>query len=342
MSSRATLTAVRLFLTILCLWVLPGCGKQDSQLVIAQVGGDSISLAEFERFAGKDYYQQRESQYRFQQKRLDEYLNAVLLTNEAKRRKLAVETLLDEEVYSKVIPTSEGEISAFYQANKDRLGAELAMIREQIHEHLKNQKTDTQKTLFFKALRANSKIVTYLKAPEPYRADLVTVGAPFQGSENAPITIVKFEDFQCPFCKQAQPVFNTVLSRYKGKVRLVHKDLPLDSIHPAARQASEAARCAQEDGKFWSYHDKLYEHAPRHTINDLLLYGKEIGLKHSSFEQCLSSGKYKAAVQKDVSEGVQLGISGTPTFFINGRELSGAQPIEAIVQILDEELARAN
>jgi protein-disulfide isomerase len=268
-------------------------------------------------------------------------LNAVLLSNEAKRRKVAVETLLDEEVYSKVIPTSDGEISAFYQANKDRLGAELATIREQIREHLKNQKTGTQKALFFKSLRANSKIVTYLKAPEPYRADLVTVGAPFQGTENAPITIVKFEDFQCPFCKQAQAVFTTVLSRYNGKVRLVHKDMPLDSIHPAARLASEAARCAQDGGKFWQFHDKLYEHAPKHTIDELRSYAKEVGLKQSTFAECLSSGKFKAAIQKDVSEGAQLGITGTPTFFINGRELSGVQSFEAISQIIEEELAQA-
>jgi protein-disulfide isomerase len=341
MVSTVNLIACRLVLTVLFLWGLNGCGRVDTPQ-IAQVGSDTVSLADFERFAGKDYFHRREAHYRFQQEKLDEYLNAVLLTKEAKRRNVAVETLLHEEVYSKVIPTSDGEISAFYQANKGRLGAELTIVRDQIREHLRSQKTDTQKTLFFKSLRANAKIVSYLKVPEPYRAELVTAGSPFLGNEHAPITIVKFEDFQCPFCKQAQPAFTSVLNRYDGKVRLVHKDLPLDSIHPAARQASEAARCAHEEGKFWTYHDKLYEHAPNHTINDLRSYAREVGLKQSSFEQCLTSGKYKVAVQKDVSEGVQLGINGTPTFFINGRELSGAQPVEAIVQIIDEELARAN
>jgi protein-disulfide isomerase len=341
MAAQQSLTIFLIGFTLLCLAGLPGCGKEEA-FVIAEVGGESVHVAEFEKFAGIDYFRQREAHYRFQQQKLDEYVNALLLTKEAKKRNVAVETLLEQEVYSKVIPSSEGEISAFYQANKRRLGVELSTIQEQIREHLKNQKTATQKALFLKSLRANSKVISYLKAPEPYRVNLITVGAPFQGSENAPVTIVKFEDFQCPFCKQAQPTFTDILSRYNGKVRLVHKDLPLDSIHPAARQASEAARCAHDQGKFWVLHDKLYKHAPKHTIDDLRSYAREVGLNQSSFEQCLISGKNKAAVQKDVSEGAQLGITGTPTFFINGRELSGAQSAEAIAQIIDEELARAN
>ena len=341
MACKHNLAVFGLVLTILCLGGLPGCGKEES-FVIAEVGGESVDIADFERFAGKDYFRQREAHYQFQQQTLDGYVNALLLTKEAKRRHVAVETLLEQEVYSKIIPTSDGEISAFYQANKTRLGVELPTIRGQIREHLKNQKTATQKALYLKSLRDNSKVISYLKAPEPYRANLITVGAPFQGAENAPVIIVKFEDFQCPFCKQAQPAFTDILNRYNGKVRLVHKDLPLDSIHPTARQASEAARCADDQGKFWGLHDKLYEHAPKHAIDDLRSYAKEVGLNQSSFEQCLSSGKYKAAVQKDVSEGAQLGITGTPTFFVNGREMSGAQSVEAIAQIIDEELARAN
>ena len=88
--------------------------------------------------------------------------------------------------------------------------------------------------------------------------DLSVNGAPSKGSEKAEVTIVKFEDFQCPYCKAVQPNFQEVLKRYDGKVRLVHKDLPLDQIHPQARQAAEAARCADDEGKFWEYHDKLY------------------------------------------------------------------------------------
>jgi protein-disulfide isomerase len=172
--------------------------------------------------------------------------------------------------------------------------------------------------------------------------DLSLNGAPSKGSEKAEVTIVKFEDFQCPYCKAVQPNFEEVLKRYDGKVRLLHKDLPLDQIHPQARQAAEAARCADDEGKFWEYHDKLYASSPKAAPEDLKFYARDLGLKQDSFDKCLTTGKYKAAIQKDMNEAASLGLTGTPTFFINGRELSGAQSVEAISQIIDEELSRAN
>jgi protein-disulfide isomerase len=107
-------------------------------------------------------------------------------------------------------------------------------------------------------LRSNSRIETYLKLPPLFRAAVPIAGSPFKGPEYAPVTIVKFEDYQCPFCKQVQPIFSELLSRYNDKIRLVHKDLPLEAIHPLARPTAEAARCANEQDKFWTYHDKLY------------------------------------------------------------------------------------
>jgi protein-disulfide isomerase len=173
------------------------------------------------------------------------------------------------------------------------------------------------------------------------RSKISINGAPFKGAEKAPVTIVKFEDFQCPYCKQAQLALGQILSRYDGTVRLIHKDLPLDSIHPLARQAAEAARCASEQGKFWNYHDVLYANSTKLSLEDLKGYASEIGLNVESFRACYSSGKFKAVVQRDFQEGSQLGITGTPTFFINGREISGAQPVEAFAAIIDEELSHA-
>ena len=165
-------------------------------------------------------------------------------------------------------------------------------------------------------------------------------GAPLRGPEKAAVTIVKFEDYQCPYCKTVQPTFLELLKRYDGKVKLVHKDLPLEEIHPQARPAAEAARCAGEQGKFWNYHDRLYAQAPKLGAEDLKSAAKEVGLNLASFEQCFTSGKFKAAVQKDLNDGANLGLTGTPAFFINGREISGSQPVEAFAAIIDEELAQ--
>jgi len=308
---------------------------------VAEVDGEAVLSSDFEKTAGKALFDQRERLYRFEKQKLDEYIGAILLTREAQSRSISVATLLDQEVNSKVLQVGDDEVEAFYKSNKSRLPVELSKVREQIREYLRNQKIEAQKALFFKSLRAKAKIATYLKPPPAFRVEVSVNGAPFKGPEKAPVTIVKFEDFQCPFCKQVQPTFAELLSRYNGKVRLIHKDLPLDSIHPQARPAAEAARCAEEKGKFWDYHDQLYANAPKASAADLKSYAKAVGLDVSSFEHCLASGKYKAAVQKDFLEGARLGLTGTPTFFVNGREISGNQPVEAFAAMIDEELARS-
>jgi protein-disulfide isomerase len=307
---------------------------------IAEVDDRAILASDLERYAGRELSAQRENLYKIEKQKLEEYISAFLLTQEAKKRGVSVEAVLDQEVNSKILPVDDDEIDVFYKSNKARIAVDLDKVREQIRGYLRNQKIEAQKALFFESLRSKAKVATYLKPPPVFRAELSVAGDPFKGSEKAPVTIVKFEDFHCPFCKQVQPTFNELLSRYNGKVRLVHKDLPLESIHPQARQAAEAARCAYEQGKFWEYHDKLYANSPKASTDDLKSYAKEIGLDVDSFDRCFASGKYKAVVQQDLNEGAKLGLTGTPTFFINGREISGNQPLIAFEAIIDEELAR--
>lgn len=308
---------------------------------IAEVDDRLIFASDLEKYAGRELAAQRENLYKLEKQKLDQYITAFLLTEEAKKRSVSVEAVLEQEVNSKVLPVGDDEIEVFYKANRARIGGDLNKVKKQIRDYLHNQKIEAQKALFFKSLRSNAKVVTYLKPPPVFRTEISLAGEPFRGSEKAPVTIVKFEDFQCPFCKQIQPTVNALLSRYDGKVRLVHKDLPLESLHPQARQAAEAARCAHEQGKFWEYHDKLYATAPKASADDLKSYAKDVGLNADSFDRCFASGKYKEVVQRDLNEGAQLGLTGTPTFFINGREISGNQPSEAFEAIIDEELARA-
>ncbi len=143
----------------------------------------------------------------------------------------------------------------------------------------------------------------------------------------------------CPFCKRVQGTLGELLARYGDKVKLVHRDFPIDSLHPQARRLHEAARCANEQGKFWPFHDLLYARSPAKP-EQLQASAQEVGLNLPAFEQCVANGKYRAAVQRDVDEGIRLGITGTPSFFINGRQLTGAQPLENFAHAIDEELAR--
>ena len=318
-----------------------GCRSGNESTKLAEVDGTAITQGDLDRSAGKALSNAREQLYKLERVKLDEYIGATLLTREAKNRNISVSTLLEQEVNNKVAPVTEEEIQSLYTTNKARIGVELDKVHDQIRDYLREQKIAAQKAAYFKTLRSRAKITTYLKPPPVYRVEVPFSGAPIRGAEKAPVTIVKFEDFQCPFCKTAQPTFKELLKKYDGKVRLVHKDLPLEEIHPLARPAAEAARCAGEQGKFWEYHDKLYVDSPKLSADDLKSAAKEVGLNVPSFEQCFASGKYRAAVQKDLNDGAQLGLTGTPAFFINGREISGAQPLEAFAAIINEELGQS-
>jgi protein-disulfide isomerase len=322
---------------ILLMW---GCLSGNDSAKLAEVDGTAITQADLDRSGGKALSNARQQLYKVERQKLDDYIGATLLTREAQRRNISVSTLLEQEVNGKVPPITEDEIQRFYEGNKGRL-PELDKVHDQIRDYLREQKTERQKIELFKSLRSKAKITTYLKAPPVYRVDVPLTHAPVRGTDKAAVTIVKFEDFQCPFCKTVQPTFNELLKKYDGKVRVVHKDLPLEEIHPLARQAAEAARCAGEQGKFWEYHDQLYSQSPKLSAEDLKAAAQAINLNTASFEQCVAGGKYRAAVQKDLNDGAQLGITGTPTFFINGREMSGALPLDSFASVIDEELGEA-
>ena len=267
-------------LSLLPTW---GCRPRNDSEKIAEVDGAVITQTELSRSAGKALSNAREQLYKLERQKLDEYIGATLLTREAQNRNVSVSTLLDQEVTSKVAAITDEEIKNFYDSNKDRLRLEISKVRDQIREYLKDRKVEAKKIEFLSALRAKAKVTTYLKPPPVYRADVSVTAAPIRGTEKALVTIVKFEDFQCPYCKTVQPTFLDVLKRYDGKLRLVHKDLPLDAIHPQARPAAEAARCAGDQGKFWEYHDKLYAQSPKLAVEDLKSAAKEIGLKRDFF-----------------------------------------------------------
>ena len=317
------------------------CRSANQSEKIAEIDGVTVTRAELDRNGGKPLSNLRQQLYNMERQKLEEFIGATLLTREAQSKGVSVSTLLEQEVNGKATPVSEAEIEAFYNQNKDRIPVAMDKVHDQIRDYLREQRVEAEKNNFIKALRNRAKVTSYLKAPPVLRADVPITGAAVRGSEKAKVTIVKFEDFQCPYCKTVQPTFTELLKRYDGKIRVVHKDLPLDAIHPQARPAAEAARCAGEQGKFWDYHDKLYTNGSKLTAEELKSAAKEVGLDADGFEKCFASGKFKGAVQKDLLDGAQLGLNGTPAFFINGRELTGAQPLEAFAAIIDEELGQA-
>lgn len=161
---------------------------------------------------------------------------------------------------------------------------------------------------------------------------------PVLGSAEAPVTIIAFEDFECPFCARftAEAEQSLIQNEIKaGLARIVWKDFPL-SIHSRARPAHEAARCAEEQGKFWEYHDLLFSDQSRLNAPDLKARARELGLDTAVFDSCFDSHKYRALVERGLREGAQAGVSGTPSFVINGTVVVGALPYESFAEIIAE------
>jgi protein-disulfide isomerase len=179
-------------------------------------------------------------------------------------------------------------------------------------------------------------------APNPNERKTVDIsGSPVKGAPNAPVTIVVFSDFQCPFCGRAEPTVKQLEDEYKDKVKVVWKNQPLP-FHPNAMPAAKAAMAAYKQGKFWEMHDKLFSNQQALSDATYAQYAKELGLDMAKFNADLSSPDIAAGIQKDMQQGSSLGANGTPTFFINGRQLVGAQPAEQFKQIIDDELKKGS
>ena len=183
-----------------------------------------------------------------------------------------------------------------------------------------------------------------VETPQPTKSaytryNIPTDGYPSLGPNDAPITIVEFSDFQCPFCRRfEQDTYQPLLDAYPGKIRFVYRNLPLTSIHPNAMPAAIASLCAKDQNAFWDYHDKLFS---SETLDQTtyIQYATDLGLDVNTFTACLSSGSHDAEIKADMDFSLGLGVQSTPTFFVNGLAIVGAQPLTNFQQIIDKELA---
>lgn len=172
------------------------------------------------------------------------------------------------------------------------------------------------------------------------RYDIPTEGFPSTGPQNALITVVEFSDFQCPYCeKWHSQVYEQLMAAYPGKIRLVYRNLPLTQSHPQSMNSAEAALCAGDQDAYWQFHDKLFDNYQVLSDDIYASLASDLGLDSTAFEACMTEHKYKAAIEADMQFSIDLGVQSTPTFFINGLAIVGAQPLSAFQSIIDDELA---
>ena len=331
--------ALRRLFPLLCFLFLFGISILQAQETpkepVAVVDGQAISAEELETSVQGQLTRLRNQEYEIKSKALDNLIEQKLLAAEATKRGVTVEKLW-QDVDSKVTDPTDAEVEAYYLGQKDRLNRPLEDVKAQLSTRLKLAKIQQARQDFLKHLRDTSQVAIYLERPK------VEVGYDprrVRGNPKAPVMIVEFADFQCPYCRREQAVLKALMTKYGDKLSVAYRDFPLRQIHPQAEPAAEAARCAGEQGKFWDYHDLLLAESAKLDQPSLLDYAAQVGLDKDKFSQCLSSGKTKAAIDEDLRAGERLGVSGTPAFFINGVFLNGAQPISEFEKLIDTELA---
>lgn len=269
----------------------------------------------------------------YEERQLGAMLDERVLALEAKARKTTTEALV---AAVKTPPVTDAQIHGFYDSQRTQINQPFENVSPNIQAFLQKNAVEAARRQYLDSLRAKYHVTIAL---EPLRAEVAATG-PERGPADAPVTIVEFSDFQCPFCGRFEPVVNLVLAAYPKQVRLIYRNLPLTTLHPNAQKAAEAAQCARDQNKFWEMHDLLFAEQTSLSVDALKEKARRIGLDTTAFNDCLDSGKSRDAIAADTREADELGLTGTPASFINGRFTSGAVTESDLKDLIEDELRR--
>ncbi|MCA1565361.1 MAG: thioredoxin domain-containing protein [Acidobacteria bacterium] len=298
--------------------VTPPANAAGRARVFAVVNGEQLTSAQIEDSLKPLIFSVQERIYQLRKTEVDLRVNDALLEQEAQKRKVTTKALLDAEVEAKTKLVTDAEAQAFYEQNKQRVNGEFAQIKPQIVQYLQEmQKRDLQ-AAFAEQLRRSATLQVNLRAPEAPVLEISTDDQPAKGNPTAPVTLVEFTDFQCPSCAASQPVLERLVAEYGDRLRLVVRDFPLDQ-HQFAAKAAEAAEAARAQGKYWEYTGLLFTNQNALTVDKLKEYAAQVGLDRQKFDAALDSGQMADKVQRDLMDGIRLGVGSTPSFFVNGR-----------------------
>lgn len=225
---------------------------------------------------------------------------------------------------------TDEDLDDFFVENESRIRGGREELEPQVRTYLAQQR-------FIDALEDGHEIEYLL---EPYRLEVDPAGGPVRGPGAAPVTIVEWSDFECPYCKSVLPTLERVLEEYPEQVRLVFRHFPLHAIHPNAQAAAEAGVCAQDLGAFWELHDLMFDEQDTLTADDLKDKAERAGLDAEAFAACLEEGATADRVEADRRAGVLAGVNGTPALYVNGRPLAGAVAYEQLAEVVEDELER--
>jgi protein-disulfide isomerase len=313
---------------------LPASG-QDSSSVVAEIGGHPVTAGEVERKEESKLLQARYKYYLAERDALEQYIDDQLLEMQSKKESLSVDELLKRHVLVNVPEPTEDQLRFYYEGVQTDEPYETA--RPNIIETIHQLRAKKAREAYLTTLRAQYGVIIELSQPS---AHVEAGNAPRLGPETAPIQIIEYADYECPYCQKVSGDLSRLREQFGDQVSLVYKDFPLP-MHPLAVRAAEGARCAGTQGKFWEFHDFLFE-TKKMQVSDMKEEARVLKLDGERFDQCLDKREQYTDLKKDAQDAQRLGLTGTPTFFINGHFMSGAIGYTKLRETVMQELAAIN
>jgi len=305
--------------------------------VVAKIGDEVITESQLEAMVGSSLVSLRQQIYDAQVSKLEDEIYRRLLQKAAAEEGMTEGDYLKMHVEQKVGEPDEGEVAQLMSQFRARLAEDDAQARQQVVQALKQRENQRLSEELRRALFAEAGVRILL---EPPRVEFsVAEGTPSRGAADAPIVLIEYTDYQCPYCTRIQPTLNELMKRYEGKLLHVFKNLPLP-MHAEAPLAGAAALCAQDQGKFWELHDWLFVNQRSLSRETIVAAAGNLGMDTEVLASCIDEGTYASRVKAETAEAQSYGITGTPGFLINGRVITGARPIEVFEEIIDDELLR--
>ncbi|MBY0516798.1 MAG: DsbA family protein [Bacteriovoracaceae bacterium] len=308
--------------------------------VAAKFGDVEISDAELMDGIESEVYEAEQKLFDVKYNKLRSVVMQKLMDKDPNKKNLSNDEYLEKYI-AKGVSVSEGDIDAFIK--KQQIPAEHLnpRVREKIKGYLEMEKRKEAMDKWLAQQTAKTPVEVYLSKPRRPSFDVKLGDAPVTGGKSAKVTIVEFSDFQCPFCSKGAEVIHELKKKYGDKIQVAFKNFPLP-FHNQAEGAAVAALCAKEQSTelFWKMHDSMFAAQDKLDVDSLKALAKKIGAKSDSFDKCLTENKYLSKVKSDIEEGKALKVKSTPTFFINGQLINGAQPLEVFSEIIDDELSK--
>lgn len=272
---------------------------------------------------------------------LDNFVQQRLLTAAAEAEGKDINSFVQGRVEAEVPTPDDAAIAAFYEANKSPTAPPLDQVKDQVIQAMKGEGGEKVLSKLLEDLKAKAKVERMLPDVSPPAMDLPRPPhAAFAGADNAVVTVTEFSDFECPYCSRAADTLKGLKDKYAGKpVQFVFRNFPL-SFHPNARPAAEYAQCAQEQGKFWAMHDGIFARQRELSADVLKEVAGQAGLDAGKLEACLAGGAVKQQIEEDMRKAQEVGVGGTPSFFVNGQTFAGNPTVEGLSQAIDAELSK--